>query len=247
MTNKRLFSVFGALACTASLAFGQPSIAINFGADEPALTGGGTLSATDVAGAAPQANWNNVSGNFGTASDLVDSSGAATSVTITWTSPNTWSSTGRGEENNGLTGGDRALMTGYIDTGADSANTASVTVSGLPAGFTSLGYNVIVYSLGGVAGRGGGFTIDGTTLIGTSPSSPTALTQDAGVDMTDEGTYLVFSGLTGSSFTLTADASLGNFRAPINGIQIVSVPEPSTVALLVLGGIGVVTTLRRRR
>ncbi len=59
---------------------------------------------------------------------------------------------------------------------------------------------------------------------------------------------MVFSGFNTASFSLTATPqSSGDAfpRAPINGIQIVQVPEPSGVALLTLG-MGVIA-LRRRR
>jgi hypothetical protein len=122
-------------------------------------------------------------------------------------------------------------MTGYIDTGNTDATKATVTVSGIPADFSSGGYDVIVYGLGGVAGRGGAYTIGGETRYGTSPASPTAHAEDPGASLADTGTYVRFRGLYTSSFTLTAsaDPALGaevNFRAPINGIQIVKSQSP---------------------
>lgn len=226
------------------------SIGLNFGADEA----GGSISASDIAGVVPHANWNNMTGASGSAANVVadGSLGASpTSVSVTWSSPNTWSSTGRGEENNKFaTGGDRTILTGYIDTGDTSANKATVTISGLGPEFTSSGYEVYVYALGGVPGRGGSYSIGSQVFKGTSPANPTEHSQDPGLSMADSGTFMKFVGLTGSSFTLeaNADASLGgNFRAPINAIQIVSVPEPSTAALLILGATGAMAFLRRRK
>ncbi len=62
------------------------------------------------------------------------------------------------------------------------------------------------------------------------------------------GNYAVFTGLTSDSILVRSEeaSSPGALRATINGIQIVAVPEPSTIALLVLGGIGVGLRLRRR-
>jgi hypothetical protein len=232
--------------------FGQAlSLGLNFGADEPPGVGS-ALGASTVAGAVAQQNWNNLTGASGSATaPVVDLGGAAipTSVAVTWTCPNTWSSTGRGEENNGLVaGGDKTLMTGYLDTGDTAANSARVTVSGLSSSFTSAGYDVYVYFLGGVGGRGGAYTIGSTTKIGTAMANPTVHVEDLGVDMQDAGTYVRFAGLTDASFTLTSDASapLGNFRAPINAIQVVAVPEPSTIAFLALTGLGLAVYLRRR-
>ena len=89
-------------------------IGLNFGADQ----GGGSLEADVSAGVtgSVQGNWNNLAGEAGSAS-LVDQDGADTGATVEWTSNNTWSSTGGGEENNGFEdGGDKTLFTGYLDT-----------------------------------------------------------------------------------------------------------------------------------
>ena len=64
----------------------------------------------------------------------------------------------------------------------------------------------------------------------------------------NEGNYVVFSGLTASSFTLNAaaDAWGSTPRAPINGIQVIGVvPEPGIAVLL--GCIGLPWAARRRR
>jgi hypothetical protein len=212
------------------------AVGLNFGADDNAAALG--LAATDVAGAVAQANWNNLNGASSAApvaNLTADSNGVAvaTTISVEWTSPNTWSSTGRGEENNGFPpGADRTMMTGYIDTGNTDGTKATVTVSGIPTDFTSGGYDVLVYCLGGVAARGGAYTIGGQTKFGTAPASPTAHVEDPGVDLADTGTYVRFRGLYTSSFTLlaSADPALGattvNFRAPINGIQIVKNQDP---------------------
>lgn len=121
------------------------SIGLNFGADEyPGTPGAGTLNSITVAGAIPQAHWNNLNGANGNASGLTSDnqgSGLATSVSVTWSCPNTWSTTGRGEENNGFPAGsgDRTLMTGYLDTSDVESGAARVTISGLGAEFTGPG------------------------------------------------------------------------------------------------------------
>ncbi|MDA1274666.1 MAG: Ig-like domain-containing protein [Verrucomicrobia bacterium] len=222
---------------------GVYSIGLNFGADEPNGAGTATLSATDKAGApgVAQSNWNNLTTLSGSETGTIvanaGGSSAATSVQVDWTSNNTWSSTGRGEENNQFTGPDLALMTGYLDTG--NATTTSVTISGLPSDLTGGGYDVYVYALGGVAGgRAGGYRIldAGTKAVlkdyvrGTSSDNPTDYVQvpasvaGGGPGL---GNYLLFTGLSASSIIIEAttesgQAGGGTPRAPINAIQLVS-------------------------
>jgi hypothetical protein len=220
---------------------GPVSIGLNFGADEyPDSPGAGSLAATDVAGApgVAQANWNNLELLSGSSSEIVMNVGGAaepTSVLVEWNSANTWSSTGRGEENNGLTGTDQALLTGYLDTG--SATTSTVIISGLPEIMTSGGYDVYVYALGGVGGRGGGYRIvdadSGEVLKdyvrAQSATNPTEWVQAPTGDpaVHGAGNYLVFSGLAAANITIEATTEAGHGfsgtpRAPINAVQLVA-------------------------
>jgi hypothetical protein len=61
-------------------------------------TNGSGLAATDLAGASiyAQTNWNNLASTtaLGTNVALIDSSGAATTVAVNWSAPNTWSQNG---------------------------------------------------------------------------------------------------------------------------------------------------------
>jgi len=70
----------------------------------------------------------------------------------------------------------------------------------------------------------------------------------AGTDLIEgstgvEGHYLLISGLSGD-LTITTTNPAGG-RAPLAGFQIVEVPEPSSAALLGLGGLALI--LRRRK
>ncbi len=78
-------------------------------------------------------------------------------------------------------------------------------------------------------------TFNGTFVQGTGT---TAGTRTAGAN------YVLFSGLTGDSFTLTADSE--NFRAEISGVQVVGVPEPAS-SLFILAGVTALVARRRKR
>ncbi len=245
----KIINIAVGLLSTASLlnaATNLVSIGVNFQDD----VAGVPLAAATVAGAVPQANWNNATGTGGAISNLsADVSGAAvpTAVTVSWSgSANTWASTGRGEENNAFApGGDRDLMTGYLDT--TDVTVTTVSLSDIPAPYSTNGYDVYVYILGGVPGRGGAYNIGSITYQGDSATNPADHSLDAGLDHNDVGTYMLFSNVTGSSFTLTATPNFGApFRAPINAIQIVErIPEPATLSLA--GLLSGLVLFRRRR
>ncbi len=212
----------------------RSTMGLNFAADEA----GANLQATDVAGIVPAANWNNLTGPGGTTANLVkDSAGNAvsTTATVTWTANGTWASTGRGEENNNFTGVEHTLMTGYLDTG--NATTSTIMVSGLPPEFTSGGYDIYVYAMGGVAGRGGSYQIGNQFKLGDTPGSPNngpTYVEDPGVDHNDSGNYLFFTNFNTADFTLDASTANGGSggtpRAPVNAIQIVQRGQASSAS-----------------
>jgi hypothetical protein len=119
-------------------------------------------------------------------------------------------------------------MTGYIDTNSTDPNT--VTVSGLPANGS---YDVVVYTKGGVNGRGGDYAIGGEVIAHLDTAA-----FDGNFVHGGEGDYIVFKDVSGDRFTLTGTPT--NVRAPINGIEVVigggvEIPAPagaiSSVAL----------------
>lgn len=220
-------------------------IGLNFGANEA----GGSLAAADAAGApgVVQANWNNINGQTGSTNGIMavkkDNTTETTPVTVFFTSNGTWASTGRGEENNGFTGGDKTLMTGYLDTG--DATTTSVTISNIPPALTGEGYDVYVYAMGGVAaGRSGGYRIlDASSkavlkdyVFATSPTNAaTQMKAPLSIDKTAPGvgTYILFTGLNAANITIEASTANGLGggtppRAPINAVQLVA-PTTGTV------------------
>lgn len=221
--------------------------------------GGGTtqevMAPTETAGVVPRANWNSLTPNTqATPQNLITDTGSA-GGTVAWTSQNTWN-TGHVQAP-----GDLRMMKGYIDTNDTSITT--VTVAGLPASITSVPYSVIVYLDGdnGTQARvgrysigdqvlwardaGGAFTgvyTQGQTSTDPLPGATgTALdNQGTAANAVPAGNYLIFSGLTGDTFTLSAQASVsagGTNRAAVNGIQILPtslVPEPAAMGMLLV-------------
>jgi hypothetical protein len=230
-------------------------IGLNFGADEPSGANAGILPSIATAGVPSvlQANWNNLSGATGSSTSIVaDKRGVAepTAVSVTWSCPNTWSSTGRGEENNGFTGNDRTLMTGYLDTG--NATTTTVEITGLPTALTAEdGYDVYIYALGGVAGRGGGYRVTDANdqpltdyVDAQGPTNPSTFVEAVRTPGAwAPGTYIRFKNLKAANIKVQATTEGGHAfggtpRAPINAIQLVKagagggeVPGKMTISL----------------
>ena len=212
------------------------SLGLNFAATDPdAVTS--SLNPGDVAGVVPQANWNNLETLSGTnVGSLELSNGLASGATVTWTSPNTW----RAGANNAFPAGpNKVLTSGYLDTGNTTATAVSVTVNNLDAALRTPAYDVYVYFVSDSGeNRGGGYTLnDGVTSVlkyGSTMASPAAFIEDPGTDANNslDGTYLRFRRMTGTSFTITGDATLttpNGFRAPINAIQIHARPRAGDV------------------
>jgi hypothetical protein len=244
------------------------TISIKFGADEPNGSGFSMMLPTDLAGVpgVDTRNWNNAVGASGTIGPggtgflVRDDFGIATitGTTVTWQATNTWSSTGRGEENNNFLMGsaDRKLMAGYLDENV-SPGSISITISNVPKDFDT--YDVYLYFLGGVAGRFGDYTVDGNTIhnvhVGGAGFNGPAFVQAVGDDST--GNFLLFPGLSGFTITIGVTETGAGVRAPINDIEIVGhlatptqggeeVPEPTSFALLGVGILGLLAWKRRR-
>lgn len=209
----------------------SPLISVDF-------TGGGpngdpaAMSASEVAGALPAANWNNAAGASGSLAALRNRSGANTGAAISWTSSTTWSTTISD------TAGNFRMMKGFLNA-VDAATT--VRVSALPAEFATQGYSVLVYCDGdnAFADRQGIYAIGANTITLTDPAGVNfsgAFTRSAG----SNGNYVLFSGLTGSAFTLTATPGTSQDttpRAAINGIQIIARTAPLVATYRIHGRI----------
>jgi hypothetical protein len=249
-----------ALAATALLAFGsaasaQTGISVNFGTDQDAST----LASTSAAGVVPLTNFNNESGGTGTGPALVDSTGAATTATLTYLANNGTFHTGQSPS----AGPNQTLLTGYIDTESAAENpgnpTTTVTLTNIPYAT----YSVYVYTATNCSAYPDTRT-DTYTITGAATGNQTQTNVQPRGDEFANGfvqgqNYLLFSGLSGSSFLLSTSAvsaadnpgDAGFLRSGIDGIQIVptAAPEPSQTAALGLGilGLGALALRARRR
>ncbi len=259
MKLKNYCAIAAVAAFSTAAASAAGIISINFA--DP-ITPTSSMTSAQVAGAASVAasNWNNYDG-FGhsVSGALSDSTGAVTTASVTAAG-----GVGNWRLNHTVTTGDDAMYKGFFETGATAA---TVSVSGL----SYAQYDVYVYFDGdnGPTYRTGTYTI-GTTTFTVEDSEgtdwkkgqnlagvyqlPNASTPGGGnatwpvSPNNNEGNYIKFSGLSGASFNLSmlgAASGDATKRAVINGMQIVQIPEPSSTALLGLGGLALV--LRRRR
>ncbi len=193
------------------------------------------MAPTEVAGVVPLANWNQVGiANSGALTGLVDENGNATSASVNWSAPNTYSTPIPDQPGN-----DR-MMKGYLDNSNTVPN--QVSIVGLPDSFRL--YDVYVYFNGdnGSATRVGNYRItsldqfgrvhgcagqseEGSTITGADAADAYfagAFIQASGGSA---GNYVVFLDCTGSGFSLSPvhqGSTDSQVRAPVNGLQILA-------------------------
>jgi hypothetical protein len=224
--------------------------------------GRAVMGATEVAGApgVRYSNWNTITNGAAASLTPVYENGAtATGVTLT---PSVVAFSDRGNLAADASG-DTKLFNGVRDITSTASNAWSIDVAGL----SFAEYDVYVYRRGENAGRAGSFTIGDTTyyagtladgipsdetgyVLSTDTTYDGALINAGGTVATDiaQGNYVKFSGLTGTSFTLEMGALSddGYARNKVAGIQIVAVPEPATLGLIGLAGVGLIVARRFR-
>jgi len=163
--------------------------------------------------------WNYSSAASGTNS-LVDTSQAATGVSVTFAASGVYRST------NGaftVSGSPYAnLMQGYLY--ASGTSTITLTLKGLAAG---QGYSLDFYTQGDASssGHSSAVTVNGVTATSTQTNAGTFI---------QGNNYLVFSGAADALGYVSIGVMAKNGEADVNGFQLVTtvVPEPSTLALV---------------
>jgi hypothetical protein len=195
----------------------------------------------DVNGSADMNEYRRGLANLGTLSNLVrDTNGVATTTgaSVSWSAERTWSSSGFSEENNNFPGDNsnpspnRKLMLGTLDQQAGNGNTGRVhtnriNITGLPDDMAA-GYDVIIYTLGGVGnGRGGTYTVNGVMQLSASGdiasgSAGPDFVQGPG-DGSAHSNYLRFKGLSGP--TVKIRWRNDNIRAHINAVEIIKTSQ----------------------
>ncbi|MGA7740389.1 MAG: hypothetical protein ACLP66_23070 [Polyangia bacterium] len=206
-----------------SIDFVGGGVAVDSGA-----TGTVVMGATESAGVKPATHWNSAASNTGTLASLTLADGTTTSASATWTTP---IASGETSATGSLdwpdSPGDVRMMNGYLDPRA-TASPATINVTGLASPMSS-GYDVYVYCFEDMTWadtRTSKYTIGPTTHT-VKQTEPPQVTSFPGYTLAPEGgagNYVVFTNVTGTSFTLTATPGTSlhsTVRAPVNGIQIV--------------------------
>ncbi len=209
------------LSCI-SLPLSARILSVNFEAGT--TSSGDELAAADSAGVFSIAHWNNI--NVGTlnashavnvpSTPLKDDTGVATTGTIAINLASAYV----GNSGSGSSTNNHKMMSSFVARNAsDSGN---ISIANLPAPYTA-GYSVYVYFDADANTRTFDITVDGTTIQAKDASTFNGTYKNAATTPLDAN-YVVFTGLTASSFSIIMDSDSG--RAALNGIQIVSDDHP---------------------
>jgi hypothetical protein len=205
--------------------------------NDPAATGPSVLG---TAGVVPQANWNNVGGNFpdtdhdATVGMLLNDAGVATGTSITWSTNETWAATGN-FAGNPSPDDDRNLVDGYLDS-ITNGDPVRADFTAIPYDF----YDVYVYvgsdgdarvgytSLAGVAGSDRYFSTSTAAATFTTAADyieATAQTQATAA----AGNYVLYQDLSGAELNVRLNRIGANVG--LHAVQIVEELNPQLLTL----------------
>jgi hypothetical protein len=241
--KQKIMNLAAAAAITGAAS--AASIGVSFGGDNNGGTANGAtafLDPADTAGVVSQANWTNAPGISGSAVDVLNGSGAASSLDVSWGSGESWN------WNSATNTSEGELVNGWLSTNTIGEAT-TLDVTEIPYAT----YDLYLYSGHDRDSTGSGsvYTLTEansafapTTLI--ENVDPAALAADPftyvnGTDGT--GNYALWSGLTASELNISMTSTTN--RMALSGFQIVAVPEPSSTILLSLSGLALF--FRRRK
>jgi len=214
------------------------SIGVNFvGGDGPGNTTTKVLASTDLAGVDASTNWNNATGNSLTTISNLNSDAGATTASVTYAANGIYTA----RATPAMATPNQILMIGYVD---DLTNAGDTTISFANLPFVG-NYEVYVYYGSDNNNRTGTITLGSTVYnIRTNTSAFTTFTPGTlAADDPDPGNYVLFSGVNGAAFTVSA--ARGSNNIGVHGIQVVgTIPEPTGISLL---GLGTLAMLARRR
>jgi len=190
-----------------------------------------------VAGIEPVANWNNSYPDNPT-TNLIDDSGTATTVDISYSSHNYWwvSQPNLWPGQDADSTFNKHLLNGYLNAGYANWGPPQTFSRVVLSQIDYTSYDIIVYFSSDVAGRAGDVT-DGTTTYSfntVGPASVTganavfAQTTDTGGTYATAANYAVFSGLSGASQTITVQMRDIDAWGGIAGFQIISKQDYAT-------------------
>jgi hypothetical protein len=239
--NKSILLALSVIACAIVNARAQSVISWN-------ENNGNNIPAAGVAGVVAATNWNNSINGISLNYDNGAASGAGFTIGGSW---GAWGITAFGSPDGDGTY-NRTLLGGYANT-SSGIGPEIFSITGIPYSV----YDLIVYISSDTAGRTGtiasanaGITYDFTTMAfseftSTGAGGTAIFSQTTDTTLANPAAdYAVFSNLTGSSDTLTLNIPDGG---GIAGFQITPVPEPGTITLAALTGLGLVFRRRRSR
>lgn len=209
------------------------------------FTGSNFVSVTGTTGVVPQNRWNNVSSSSGT--DAVTTASGGSGGTLTYNAPNGVYAGGP------TTTPTEDLYAGWLDNFGSPGTT--VSLSNLPSSITGSGgnnpYDVYLCISDDSAGRGGTYTVNGTSEVLISNGTYSSFAPiTPGASSSGTGNYYEFTNVTGTTLNISAVVTGNGYRAPLNGFQVVSaaaVPEPATLGLVAAGGLGLLLVGKRRK